>query len=95
MSSSYQKKMEGEEGRKEKSSIAVIFRYADSIDIFLMCLGTLGAIGDGMSTNCLLLYVSHLFNSLGYGKNSQMNNGNLLREVEKVSTFFSSSKFHF
>nr|GMC96233.1 putative ABC transporter B family member 8 [Ipomoea batatas] len=53
-----------------------------------MCLGTLGAIGDGMSTNCLLLYVSHLFNSLGYGNNSQISNGNLMREVEKCSLYF-------
>lgn len=97
MSSSLsQKKMEeGEEGRKGKSSIIVIFRYADWIDIFLMCLGTLGAIGDGMSTNCLLLYVSHLFNSLGYGNNSQISNGNLMREVEKVSIYLFFSKFYF
>lgn len=65
----------------------VIFRCADRVDVLLMLLGTLGAVGDGMSTNCLLLYVSHLFNVLGYGKSIQ-NNGNLMKEVEKCSIYF-------
>ncbi|KAA8534925.1 hypothetical protein F0562_029859 [Nyssa sinensis] len=73
--------------RKEKKSIAVIFRYADWVDILLMLLGTLGAIGDGMSTNCLLVYVSHLFNSLGYGK-TQQNHGNFMDDIEKCSLYF-------
>lgn len=69
--------------RKESKSIVVIFRYADWVDLVLMFLGTVGAIGDGMSTNCLLVFVSSLMNSLGYG-NTQKNHGNFMDEVEKV-----------
>ncbi|KAE9464489.1 hypothetical protein C3L33_03603, partial [Rhododendron williamsianum] len=75
-------------GNKEKKkSIAMIFGCADFVDILLMLLGTLGAIGDGMSTNCLLLYASRLFNSLGYG-NTPENHGNFMVEVDKCSLFF-------
>jgi ATP-binding cassette subfamily B (MDR/TAP) protein 1 len=70
--------------RKDKISIAIIFRYADGVDIMLMLLGTAGAIGDGMSTNCLLVFASRLMNNLGYGK-TQQNRGNFMDEVEKVS----------
>nr|XP_033515322.1 putative ABC transporter B family member 8 isoform X2 [Nicotiana tomentosiformis] len=52
-----------------------------------MCLGTIGAIGDGLSTNCLLVYVSHLFNSLGYGK-TQQNDEIFMEEIEKCSLYF-------
>lgn len=53
--------------------------------MLLMILGTVGAIGDGMSTNCLLVFASRLMNSLGYGK-GQKNQGNFMTEVEKVSS---------
>lgn len=71
--------------RKDKSSIAIIFTYADWVDIMLMLLGTIGAIGDGMSTNCLLVFASRLMNSLGYSK-TQQNHGNFMDGVEKVSS---------
>jgi ATP-binding cassette subfamily B (MDR/TAP) protein 1 len=71
-----------------KNSIWLIFRYADHIDVVLMIMGTIGAIGDGMSTNCLLVYVSHLFNSLGYGKTQNNNHVNFMVEVEKCSLYF-------
>lgn len=67
-----------------KKSIALIFRYADWVDYLLMFLGTVGAVGDGMSTNVLLVFASRLMNSLGYSKNPQ-NHGNFMNEVEKVS----------
>ncbi|KAL2500924.1 ABC transporter B family member 15 [Forsythia ovata] len=70
-----------------RNSFSIIFRYADCLDILLMLMGTFGAIGDGMSTNCLLVYVSRLFNNLGYG-NSQQNQGNFMNEVEKCSLYF-------
>lgn len=75
----------GEMRRKEKVSVAVLFRYADWIDFLLMILGTIGSIGDGMSTNCLLVFASRIMNSLGYG-NTQQNDGNFMDEVEMVST---------
>lgn len=69
---------------KNKNSIGIILRYADGTDILLMCLGTIGAIGDGISTNCLLLYVTQLFNSLGYGK-TQQSSHNFMEQIEKVN----------
>ncbi|PSS20843.1 ABC transporter B family member 8 [Actinidia chinensis var. chinensis] len=77
----------GEMREKERKSMAIILRCADKFDILLMFLGTLGAIGDGMSTNCLLVFVTNLFNSLGYGNTSQ-NHGNFMAEVEKCSLYF-------
>ncbi|KAI3443719.1 hypothetical protein Pfo_000384 [Paulownia fortunei] len=77
--------MAARKGRR--SSLTVIFRYADWLDILLMLLGTFGAVGDGMSTNCLLIYVSRLFNSLGYGKSPQ-NHGNFMDEIEKCSLYY-------
>lgn len=66
---------------KKSSSFGVIFRYADWVDILLMFLGTIGAIGDGMSTNCLLVFASSLMNSLGNGHIQQ----NFMDNVKKVS----------
>lgn len=67
--------------REKKSSVVVIFRYADWVDVLLMFLGTIGAIGDGMSTNCLLVFASSIMNSLGNGKIQE----NFMDNVEKVS----------
>ncbi|CAA3012788.1 ABC transporter B family member 8 [Olea europaea subsp. europaea] len=77
----------GEMAGKVGNSFFIIFRYADWLDTLLLLMGTIGAIGDGMSTNCLLVYVSKLFNSLGYG-NSPKNQGNFMNEVEKCSLYF-------
>ncbi|KAL3829928.1 hypothetical protein ACJIZ3_018730 [Penstemon smallii] len=74
------------------SCLCVILRYAEWVDIVLMVLGTLGAIGDGMSTNCLLVYVTRLFNALGYGNSVLINNNhdqiNFMNEIEKCSLYF-------
>ncbi|KAG8376062.1 hypothetical protein BUALT_Bualt09G0024500 [Buddleja alternifolia] len=75
-------------GKGRKYSITIIFRYADWLDILLMLFGTFGAIGDGISTNCLLVYVSRLFNSLGYGSNSPQSHANFMNEIEKCSLYF-------
>lgn len=74
----------GEMRRKESknNNMAIILRYADGTDFLLMILGTIGAIGDGMSTNCLLVFASRIMNSLGYGKTQ--NHHNFMDEVEKV-----------
>ncbi|KAL9224544.1 hypothetical protein vseg_000568 [Gypsophila vaccaria] len=75
--------------KKERKCIAKIFRYADKIDIGLMILGTIGAIGDGMSTNCLLVFASRLMNSLGFGQNQMHSNAsNFMSEVQKCSLYF-------
>ncbi|CAL5186419.1 unnamed protein product [Lathyrus oleraceus] len=70
---------------KEGGSISIILRYSDWIDVILMLMGALGAIGDGMSTNVLLLFASRIMNSLGYNNNSDTNSMN---EVEKCSLYF-------
>ncbi|KAK9101221.1 hypothetical protein Scep_024651 [Stephania cephalantha] len=83
-------------GGKSKSTrscspvVLLIFRYADWVDVLLMVLGTLGAIGDGMSTNCLLVFASRLMNSLGYGASSQHhdNMSDFMDEVSKCSLYF-------
>lgn len=67
---------------KSSCNIHVIFRFADWIDIVLMVLGTVGAIGDGMSTNVALVFASKIMNSLGYGQN---NHHTFKDEVQKVS----------
>lgn len=74
-------------GSKGRNSVVKIFRYADWVDVVLMVLGTVGAVGDGMSTNCLLVFVSRLMNNLGYGQSQQNNNHGIhwMHEVEKVS----------
>ncbi|XP_030529888.1 putative ABC transporter B family member 8 [Rhodamnia argentea] len=70
-----------------KKSVAIIFRYADWVDVVLMVLGTFGAVGDGMSTNCLLVFASRLMNSLGFGQ-TQQNNGHFMYEVAQCSLSF-------
>ncbi|CAI0628621.1 unnamed protein product [Linum tenue] len=71
------------ERRKKKVSFGTILRYADWADVVLMVMGTVGAIGDGMSTNILLVFASRLMNSLGYGQN-QADRSSFMAEVEKV-----------
>ncbi|KAG6587996.1 putative ABC transporter B family member 8, partial [Cucurbita argyrosperma subsp. sororia] len=78
---------DGKEERRvgdQKQSVGAIFRYADWVDVLLMFLGTIGAIGDGMSTNCLLVFASSLMNSLGNGKVHD----NFMDNVEKCSLYF-------
>lgn len=79
---------------KNKNNIGIIFRFADRTDILLMVLGTVGAIGDGMSTNCLLVFASRIMNSLGFGQTQSQQNHheNFLDEVEKVSQRLLSSQ---
>ncbi|KAJ7969541.1 ABC transporter B family protein [Quillaja saponaria] len=86
----------GDDRRKERSSsssiIVIVLRYANWIDIMLMLMGAVGAIGDGMSTNVLLIFASRIMNSLGYGNSSsktqQSSTKNFMDEVEKCSFYF-------
>lgn len=75
----------GSSSSSSSSSIGIILRYADWVDIVLMLMGALGAIGDGMSTNVLLLFASRIMNSLGYSNNKQNGVHTSMAEVEKVS----------
>ncbi|KAL2929023.1 putative ABC transporter B family member 8 [Bienertia sinuspersici] len=79
----------GNQKKGRKSMGIIIFRYANWVDYLLMISGTFGAIGDGMSTNCLLLFASRIMNSLGFGQNNQHNNATtFMSEVEKCSLYF-------
>ncbi|CAA3015039.1 ABC transporter B family member 8 [Olea europaea subsp. europaea] len=82
-----QLKEKGEMAGSRRTSFFIIFRYADWLDILLVLMGTFGAIGDGVLPNCLLIYVSKLFNSLG-NSNSKQNQGNFMNGVEKCSLYF-------
>ncbi|KAL3532526.1 hypothetical protein ACH5RR_006047 [Cinchona calisaya] len=86
MNSSSGKTEKGESARNGKNSLPLILRYADWQDILLMVVGTLGAIGDGVSTNCLLLYLSRVFNNFG-SRNTHQNNPNFMVEIEKCSLY--------
>ena len=75
-------------GGERPMSIRGMFRFADRVDVVLMALGTLGAIGDGCSTNLLLIFASDVMNALGYGRGgggaAAAATVDFMREVEKV-----------
>lgn len=52
------------ENRKYKSILS-IFMHADGIDIFLMIIGLIGSIGDGLSGPVMMFITSKLANNLG------------------------------
>lgn len=78
--------------KNSTSNLATVLRYADWVDVLLMILGTIGALADGMSTNILLVFASHIMNSLGYGQTqTQQNRGHFMDEVEKVCCLYWSA----
>ncbi|KAL9397183.1 hypothetical protein Peur_011436 [Populus x canadensis] len=78
-----QKKSEGDEETKTVPFIK-LFSFADSKDIFLMILGTVGAIGNGASLPIMSILFGDLINS--FGKNQ--NNKDVVDLVSKVSLKF-------
>ncbi|CAL5059836.1 unnamed protein product [Urochloa decumbens] len=48
-------------------SFTSVFMHADAVDVALMVLGLVGAIGDGMSTPVLMIFGSRMFNDAGSG----------------------------
>jgi hypothetical protein len=68
----------------QKRKLHGMFMFADPVDVILMILGTIGAIGDGCSTNCLLIFASEVMNFLG-NANATGNNAHFMKEIEKVS----------
>ncbi|KAG7559344.1 ABC transporter type 1 transmembrane domain superfamily [Arabidopsis thaliana x Arabidopsis arenosa] len=61
--------------------------HCPSFDIVLMVLGTVGAIGDGMSTNVALVFASRIMNSLGYGQHNPSST-TFKEEIQKSSLDF-------
>ncbi|KAH1038577.1 hypothetical protein J1N35_040320 [Gossypium stocksii] len=56
---------EKEKLKKINGSIRSIFMHADDVDMWLMTLGFIGAVGDGFCTPLVLLVTSKLMNNLG------------------------------
>eukprot|EP01018_Ginkgo_biloba_P022721 Gb_08703 [translate_table: standard] len=54
-------------------SVWKLLKYADSTDLWLMMFGTLGLIGDGLSTPMMMIVLSGLMNTLGNGPSSKPN----------------------
>jgi ATP-binding cassette subfamily B (MDR/TAP) protein 1 len=52
-----------------------------------MVLGSVGAIGDGMSTNVSLVFVSRIMNTLGYSQHNPSST-NFKEEIQKCSLYF-------
>ncbi|KAF3328459.1 putative ABC transporter B family member 8 [Carex littledalei] len=75
-------------GTRQKRKLHGMFMFADWIDVLLMTLGTIGAVGDGCSTNCLLLFASELINSIGNANATGNNAHNFMKEVEKTCLYF-------
>lgn len=61
-----------------------LFAFADSTDILLMVVGTIGAIGNGMGLPLMTLLFGEMINSFG----NNQNNTNVVSEVSKVSLKF-------
>ena len=60
-----------------------LFSFADSTDIFLMILGTIGAVGNGICMPLMTLLFGELANSFGQNPNSP----NMVDTVSKVQIF--------
>lgn len=59
-----------------------LFSFADRLDIFLMITGTIGAIGNGISTPLMAILFGNFTNSFGISSKT----GQLIDAVSKVSS---------
>ncbi|KAL4320282.1 hypothetical protein GQ457_18G001080 [Hibiscus cannabinus] len=78
----------GKTGFCRKYNIGVCFRYADWIDVILMVLGTLGAIGDGISLIFTIAVLGRIMNNIGKGSSQQNGHDNFMEDVEKCALYF-------
>lgn len=77
--------MKGQEDEKVNSvPFLKMFSFADSTDVLLMVLGSLGAIGNGMSLPFMTVLFGQIIDSFGLNQNDT----NLVHEVSKVNYFF-------
>ncbi|XP_061367873.1 ABC transporter B family member 21-like [Gastrolobium bilobum] len=80
---------EKEENSKQKEKPETVpfhklFSFADSTDVLLMVVGTVGAIGNGMGLPLMTLLFGQMINSFG----SNQQNPDVVKEVSKVSLKF-------
>lgn len=53
--------------RPSPGSLRLVLKHSDSLDKFLMALGTIGCVVDGLFLPVNMLVLSHLMNSYGGG----------------------------
>ncbi|TKY66233.1 ABC transporter B family member 15 [Spatholobus suberectus] len=66
---------------KKNGSIESIFMHADGKDWFLMVLGTLGAVGEGLATPLVLYISSRMMNNIG--NSSSMEGNTFIHNINK------------
>ena len=81
------KELNGAEKSKQKEKAETVpfhklFIFAESTDILLMIVGTIGAIGDGMSLPLMTLLLGQMINT--FGKNDNSNVADLVSKVNKT-----------
>ncbi|XP_062084186.1 ABC transporter B family member 4-like [Humulus lupulus] len=79
---------ETKEDNKKTKTVAFhkLFSFADSIDVYLMIIGTLGAIGNGLCMPIMTILFGQLTDA--FGNNSQNNKHTIVHDVSKVSLKF-------
>jgi ATP-binding cassette subfamily B (MDR/TAP) protein 1 len=66
-----------------------LFSFADSRDVFLMIVGTIGAIGNGLGLPLMTIFFGEMINVLGFNQNNQ----DVVRVVSKVKLCSTSLTF--
>lgn len=77
--------------KTKNGSFRSIFMHADGVDMFLMVLGYIGAIGDGFSTPLVLFLTSKFMNNIGDVSNIPIDV--FTHNINKVHLYFSFSPF--
>ena len=76
--------------KKRSGGIKGIFMHADAVDILLMTLGFIGALGDGFTRPVVLLVNSRLMNSIGNTSKISASSPDMqvfIHSIEKVLFF--------
>lgn len=83
--------MVGQERKTNKKNGSLgfrsIFMHADGKDLFLMVLGTIGAVGEGLTTPLVLYISSRMMNNIG--SSSNMDGNTFIHSINKVQFFIS------
>lgn len=77
--------MASQERKKKKNGsigFGSIFMHADAKDLFLMVLGTIGAVGEGLATPLVLYISSRMMNNIG--SSSNMDGNTFIHNINKV-----------
>lgn len=87
--------MVGQERKTNKKNGSLgfrfIFMHADGKDLFLMVLGTIGAVGEGLATPLVLYISSRMMNNIG--SSSNMDGNTFIHNINKVQFYISLTLF--